>query len=57
METATMEQNYICYCFKHTKEALEEDAKAHGISTIMEQIIAHSKNGRCNCKTNNPKGR
>lgn len=47
----------ICYCFKHTEKDIEEDAHRHGHSTIMEQIIADSKNGRCNCKTNNPKGR
>ncbi len=48
---------YICYCFKHTKEALQEDARAHGRSTIMEQIIAASKAGNCNCAQNNPKAR
>ncbi len=52
-----MSKEYICYCFKHSKEALVEDATRHGRSTIMEQIIADSKAGNCNCKTNNPKGR
>jgi hypothetical protein len=52
-----METEYICYCFKHSKEALEEDVRRHGRSTIMEQIIAESKAGHCNCRTNNPKGK
>jgi hypothetical protein len=47
----------ICYCHKYTAADLERDALEHGRSTIMEQIIAESKAGNCNCKTNNPKGR
>jgi len=38
-----MTQEYICYCFKHTREVLEEDARKHGRSTIMAQIIVSSK--------------
>jgi len=52
-----MTTDYICYCFKHTKKDLEDDAKAHGKSTIMAAIIAHSKAGECHCKENNPKGK
>ena len=52
-----MTQEYICYCFKHTREVLEEDARKHGRSTIMAQIIVSSKEGNCNCKSSNPKGR
>jgi hypothetical protein len=47
----------ICYCHKYTAVDLEQDALAHGKSTIMERIIAESKAGNCNCATNNPKGR
>jgi len=47
----------ICYCHHYTAKDLEEDALKHGKSTIMEKIIAESKAGNCNCKTNNPKGR
>ena len=50
-------KEYICYCFKHTKEALVEDTRTHGHSTIMAQIIADSNAGNCNCKTNNPTGK
>ena len=47
----------ICYCHNYTANDLEKDVFEHGHSTIMEQIIAESKAGNCNCKTNNPKGR
>ena len=47
----------ICYCHNHTATDLKKDALEHGRSTIMEQIIAESKSGKCNCKTNNPTGR
>ncbi|AGF77634.1 hypothetical protein UWK_01062 [Desulfocapsa sulfexigens DSM 10523] len=47
----------ICYCHNHTADALEKDVLVHGKSTILEQIIAESKAGNCNCETNNPQGR
>ena len=52
-----MEGKYVCYCFKYTKEAIEEDVKTKGESTIMARIINESKAGHCNCKINNPKGK
>ncbi|NOX26335.1 MAG: hypothetical protein GXP59_09550 [Deltaproteobacteria bacterium] len=47
---------YVCYCFTHTAEDIVADVRIHGRSTIMAQIMAESKAGNCNCKTNNPKG-
>jgi len=47
----------VCYCFQHTQEDLEQDVRTHGKSTIMEQIMASSRDGKCNCKINNPKQR
>jgi uncharacterized membrane protein YraQ (UPF0718 family) len=52
-----MKKEYVCHCFEHTREAIEEDAEKHGRSTITEQIIADSKAGNCNCEADNPKGR
>lgn len=49
--------DYICYCFKYTKEALEKDAQHHGKSTIMAAIIHESTSGNCNCKSHNPSGK
>jgi hypothetical protein len=51
-----MSKKYICHCFKYTREALEEDARKHGRSTIMEEIMAASRDGVCNCINNNPTG-
>jgi len=47
----------ICYCHNYTVADLEKDVVENGRSTIMEQIIAESKAGNCDCTTNNPKGR
>jgi len=45
----------ICYCHDYTVQDIENDAKRHGRSTIMERIMAESKAGNCNCRENNPK--
>ncbi len=52
-----MSNEYICYCFHHTAEDIEQDVKENGKSLIMEKIITEKKAGGCNCKTKNPKGR
>lgn len=52
-----MTSDFICYCFRYSRADLVEDAIKHGRSTIMEQIIADSKAGNCNCAKNNPTGR
>jgi len=50
-------KEYICYCFRYTKKDIEHDFADHGRSTIMERIMAESRDGNCNCAANNPKGR
>ena len=52
-----MSQAFICYCFEHTADDIEEDIKVHGKSSIMEKIMTEKKAGNCQCKTKNPKGR
>jgi hypothetical protein len=47
----------ICYCHNFTAEDIETDAREHGRSTILEQIMVESKAGNCNCRENNPRGR
>ncbi len=47
----------LCYCFSHTRKDIEDDFKENGKSTIMEEIMASSKDGKCHCRENNPKGR
>ena len=53
----TKMSNYICYCFKYTRQDIEEDFKKNGRSLIMEKIKAEKKFGNCQCATKNPKGR
>ena len=50
-------KNYICYCFEHTRQDIEEDLERNGRSLIMEKIQAEKKFGNCRCKEKNPKGR
>lgn len=52
-----MEHDYICHCFKYSRDDLMQDARAHGHSTIMARIIAESRAGNCTCPTTNPTGR
>jgi NAD(P)H-nitrite reductase large subunit len=52
-----MTTDYICHCFKYSRDDLVEDVRAHGRSTIMARIIAESKAAKCNCAKNNPTGR
>ncbi|MBG0775816.1 MAG: hypothetical protein H0S85_05205 [Desulfovibrionaceae bacterium] len=50
-------QKYVCYCFKYTKEDIENDVVKNNKSTIMERILAEKKAGACKCAEKNPKGR
>ncbi len=52
-----MSNGYVCYCFSHTAEDIEQDIIDHGKSLIMEKIIAEKKADGCQCQTKNPKGR
>ena len=52
-----MTAELICYCFKYTARDIEEDARTHGRSTIMERIMTEKRAGACQCATKNPKGR
>jgi hypothetical protein len=48
--------NLICHCFGYTREAIVEDLKRHGRSTILERIIAEKRLGACRCAEKTPKG-
>jgi len=52
-----MSRELICYCFNFTAADIKNDYLEHGESTIMALIMNEKKNGRCNCESNNPKGR
>ena len=47
----------ICYCFEYTRDDIEQDFIKTGRSLIMEKIAAEKKAGRCDCATQDPKGR
>jgi hypothetical protein len=49
--------DFICYCFEHTADDIEQDYLENGKSTIMEKIQMEKKFGNCQCTTKNPKGK
>jgi len=49
--------NLICYCFKYTKDDIEQDFIRNNRSLIMEKIAAEKKEGGCDCANKNPKRR
>ncbi len=61
MKTPNIERQYmkdfICYCFKYTREDIEVDLQKNGRSLILEKIQAEKRMGTCQCATKNPKGR
>ena len=47
----------VCYCFKFTRNDIEQDYIKNGQSTIMAKIASEKKSGGCDCAIKNPKGR
>jgi len=47
----------VCYCFKFTRNDIEQDYLRNGQSTIIAKIAAEKKSGGCDCENKNPKGR
>jgi hypothetical protein len=47
----------VCYCFKYTRQDIEQDYLKSGRSMILEKIKLEKKSGGCNCAEKNPKGR
>ncbi len=52
-----MKDTIVCHCFSYSVEDIEQDVLTNSRSTIMERIMAESKQGQCRCAENNPKGR
>lgn len=46
---------YVCYCFDHTIEEIEEQVKRTGESTVLNDIKTRMKDG-CWCETKSPEG-
>lgn len=47
----------VCYCYEHTREAIQADFSEHGESTIELQIRQEVESGSCSCEMKNPTGR
>lgn len=47
----------VCHCFGHTAADIARDARKHGRSTILEDILAAKRAGDCRCAQTNPAGR
>lgn len=46
----------ICFCFQFTEEAIREDYKLNGKSTILEFIQKKRDSQSCRCAQLNPTG-
>ena len=47
----------VCYCFKFTRNDIEQDYIKNDQSTILARIASEKKSGGCDCANKNPKGR
>ena len=47
----------VCYCFKFTRNDIEQDYIKNGQSTIIAKIALEKESGGCDCANENPKGR
>jgi hypothetical protein len=51
------DDDFVCYCFIHTKKDIENDYLKNNRSLILEKITLEKRMGKCNCAQKNPKGR
>ncbi|MBT8350466.1 MAG: hypothetical protein KJO26_04435 [Deltaproteobacteria bacterium] len=47
----------VCYCFKFTRNDIEQGYMKNGQSLIIAKISSEKKSGGCDCANKNPKGR
>jgi hypothetical protein len=50
-------EDLICYCLNYSASDIEQDVLVNRRSTIMARILSEKKAGKCQCATQNPKGR
>jgi len=55
-QKSTDPKRLVCYCFGYTVEAVESEVRAHGVSSILEDIKAKCAKGLNDCERNNPQG-
>jgi len=46
----------VCYCFGWTPKKIQDEIKATGKSTAVDEIKAQVKRGNCYCEITNPQG-
>lgn len=46
---------YVCYCFNHTVEEIEEEVRRSGTTTVLDDIKTRMKTA-CWCETRSPQG-
>ena len=57
MKNEFQSDDLVCYCFKFTRNDIEQDYMKNGESTIIAKISSEKKSGGCDCAIKNPKGR
>jgi hypothetical protein len=57
MKKEFQSDDLVCYCFKFTRNDIEQDYMKNGQSTIITKISSEKKSGGCDCANKNPKGR
>jgi hypothetical protein len=56
-ESEFQSDDLVCFCFKFTRNDIEQDYIKYGQSTIMAKIASEKKTGGCDCANKNPQGR
>lgn len=51
-----MDDGLVCYCFGHSAADIAADARRHGRSVILENILAAKRAGGCRCAETSPRG-
>lgn len=47
----------VCFCFGHSVAEVQADVRQMGRSTIRDAIVAACRDGKDDCRRNNPRGR
>ena len=47
----------VCYCFLHSREVFEREARTLGASPTLDDVAARVKEGSCACEVRSPAGR
>ncbi len=54
---APSRNDLVCYCFLYSRQAIEDELRASGDTTIFDRITAEVKAGNCACEVRNPSGK